>query len=341
LILFAAGLACADTAREYYARGVELLKTGKDSEAAAAFERVVSVRPDLLPVRVLYGLALFRSGEAARGEREARAVLGKDAQNPQALHLLGLCLLRQDRMSEGAEALESALRRQPDNVDAAATLATVYAARGDVDKAEELLRALPGRTERPEGLLIRGIVEKARNNWVSAARSLEAALKQNPKLPVAHAELGHTYLLMGESARAEHAFLDELKIQPGDFHASVYLAWHYLKERRYREALPLLDAASSRRPDHAGVAYMHGQARHALGEHTAAAELLERAVNKEPDFAPAHVLLARVYAKLGRLEDARREQAVVSRLNDEQQQRSLGSGQSYGTASAVPQLGAR
>jgi tetratricopeptide (TPR) repeat protein len=299
------------------------------------------LQPDVLQVRVLLGVALLRSGDAPAGEREARIVLVKNASSPAALHLLGLCLLRQEKLAEGVEALESSLRLQPANVDAATTLGTLYAGRGDLQKAEALLNGPLGKSGRPESLLIRGLIDKARRNWPDAARSLEAAVKGNPALPVAHAELGHTYLLMGDNDRAEQAFVAELKLQPGDFHANVYLAWHYLKERRYNDALPLLTRATSRKPDHAGVNYMHGQARHALGEHAQAAELLERAVHKQPGFSPAHVLLARVYARLGRMDEARREQAIIARLRDEEQRRNLGSAQSYGSSSDVPSLEAR
>lgn len=322
-------------------RGIELLKSGQDKKAAAELRQAVILLPEQAQIRVLYGLALFRSGDPVAGEQEARTVLAKEPQNVQALHLLGLCLLRQDKLNEGTEMLESALRLQPGNIDAAATLGTVYAGRGELEKADVLLRGPLGTSTRAESFLIRGLVSKGRSDWAGAARSLETAVKMSPRLLTAHAELGHTYLLMGESSRAEQAFLKELGIQPADFHANVYLAWHYLKERRYPEALPLLMAASASKPHHPGVNYMHGQARHALGEYSRAAELLELAVKKQPDLAPAHVLLARVYAKLGRIEDARRQQKVIARLRDEEQQRNLGSVQSYGSASDVPQLEAR
>jgi hypothetical protein len=40
-----------------------------------------------------------------------------------------------------------------------------------------------------------------------------------------------------------------------------------------------------------------------------------------PDYSPAHVLLARLYFKLKRVDDAKREQAIVERLAVEQQKR--------------------
>ncbi|MGH9629197.1 MAG: tetratricopeptide repeat protein [Bryobacteraceae bacterium] len=334
-------MASPDLAREHFTRGVELLKAGQDQRASEELKRAAELRPDLIQAKVLYGLALFRSGRASAGEQQARAALEKEPGNPQALHLLGLCLLRQDRLDEGIGTLEAALEAQPGNIDAAATLATVYVGRGEVDKAEALLEGPLAKVERAETFLVRGVVAKARNNWVSAAETLGHAVRLNPKLPVAHSELAHTFLLMGDSERAEAEFRNELELQPGDFHASIYLAWHYMKERRYRDALPLLEAAGLRKPDNAGVLYLQGQAHQVLGDNAKAAVLLERAITKEPDFMPAHVLLARAYAKLGRMEDARREKTVITRLREEEQRRNLGTGQSYAENSAVPQLEVR
>ena len=59
----------------------------------------------------------------------------------------------------------------------------------------------------------------------------------------------------------------------------------------------------------------------AKGDTAGAVALLERTVARTPDFTPAHVLLARLYYKLGRNADAERERAAIQRLNEEQQKR--------------------
>jgi Tfp pilus assembly protein PilF len=55
-----------------------------------------------------------------------------------------------------------------------------------------------------------------------------------------------------------------------------------------------------------------------------AVELLEKVTKVMPDYSPAHVLLARLYFKLKRIDDAKREQAIVERLAVEQQKRQPG-----------------
>ena len=311
--------------------GAVLLQTGSDAEAAQRFARVLKLRPELDAIRVLYGLALFRSGRVEEAAAEALRVLSKQPRQAQALHLLGLCRLRQERFEEGVAALEQALQAAPGNLDAAATLATTYAGLGHVEKSEVLLAGPLGSSERAEAYLARGVVEKARGNWVPASKALEEAVRRNPKLPTAHTELGHAYLLMGEDARAEREFKIEQEALPGDFHAAVYLGWLYLRDRRWEEALTQLATAARHKPRHPGLLYLMGQAEHSLGRLEQARQNLERSVEAKPDFLPAHVLLARVYAKLRRMDDARREQAIITRLNREEQERNLQSQESYGT----------
>ena len=49
------------------------------------------------------------------------------------------------------------------------------------------------------------------------------------------------------------------------------------------------------------------------GKTEEAAKLLETVIKELPNYSPAHVLLARVYFKLKRNDDARREQAVIEK----------------------------
>ena len=59
----------------------------------------------------------------------------------------------------------------------------------------------------------------------------------------------------------------------------------------------------------------------AKGETQEAVGLLERVVKEAPDYSAAHVLLARLYYKLKRPQDAERERAIIERLNAEQQKK--------------------
>lgn len=310
--------------------GQLLLQRNRPAQAAGRLGRALELNPQLIPVRFLYALALFQSENHEAARQELAYILKLEPEHAQALHLLGLALLKLDRIEEGVASLEAALKANPANVEAAYTLGSVYTGRGEIDKAEALLAGPLAGSLTPEARLLRGIVLTARNEWQAAVAELTAALQAKPSLATLRTHLGHAYLLLGDYASAEKALLDELALHPSDFHASVYLGWLYLRERRYADATPYLRAALEKKPGHAGLLYLLGQVKQAAGSHEEAARLLERSVAAAPDFTPAHVLLARVYARLNRKEDLARQQRIIAKLNAAEQERNLGSLQSYG-----------
>jgi predicted Zn-dependent protease len=104
----------------------------------------------------------------------------------------------------------------------------------------------------------------------------------------------------------------------------------YIQEKRYPEASERLTAALRQKPDNNAILYQLGQIHLASGQIENAAAMLERVIKQQPDFIPAHVLLAKAYSKLKRLDDFAREQAIIRQLNEKEQERNLGSQESYG-----------
>ena len=113
-------------------------------------------------------------------------------------------------------------------------------------------------------------------------------------------------------------------VYPTDFHANAYLGWLHIQEKRYPEATERLTAVLRQQPDNATILYQLGQILHLNGQVEKAVETLERAVTLRPDLIPAHVLLARVYSKLKRPEDFKREQAIIRQLTEKEQEKNLG-----------------
>ena len=93
------------------------------------------------------------------------------------------------------------------------------------------------------------------------------------------------------------------------------------RRRRLDEAKLLLEKALALRPDDTAALYQMAQLVQAKGDNAEAVSLLERVINRAPDFTPAHVVLARLYYKVGRASDAERERATIQRLTEEQQKK--------------------
>jgi tetratricopeptide (TPR) repeat protein len=304
--------------------GLLEFRLGNYSNAIALLERAVEIRPELAQVRQFLGLAYFQVGRFTDAHREVSQIVERNPADARSRHLLGLCLLKLNRLEEGIEALETALEGDPANLQAAYTLATAYVTSGDIAKAEALLEGPLQSGRGAEVHLIRGAIHTARREYPLAIDELKQALQLNPKLPTAHERLGRAYLSVAEYQRAAEEFRAELEGNPLDFHANTSLGFLLLKDKRYDEALERLAVARAQDPSHPAPLFLTGQIHQEHGEAAKAAELLEQVVVQQPDYTPAHVLLARAYAKLKRREDFRREQAIIRRLNEEEQTRNLG-----------------
>lgn len=78
----------------------------------------------------------------AGAEEAARAATVLDRTAPDAWHVLGRALARLDRATEAVAALEEALLREPQHLDALETLGRLYVQLGERAKAEALLARL-------------------------------------------------------------------------------------------------------------------------------------------------------------------------------------------------------
>ncbi|MPZ20669.1 MAG: tetratricopeptide repeat protein [Luteitalea sp.] len=304
--------------------GLVYLNLGAHDKAIERLSRALSIKPDLHMVRLFLALAHFRAGQFGRAERQAARVVAAHPGHPRALHLLGLSLLKLERIQEGIAALEAALRANPNNAEAAHTLATAYIRRGDVAKAEALLEGPLRSSGDAQICLVRGTILNAKGEYRAALQELTKAKALNDRLPTLHTQLGYAHMFLSEPKRATHRFRTALAQNPDDFEANAYLGWLYLREKRHQEASERLLAALRQKPDSSALLYMIAQVYRAGGKHEKAAEALERVVQQRPDFRPAHVLLAMTYSRLKRTEDYAREQAVIKRLTEEEQERNLG-----------------
>lgn len=305
--------------------GLVYLNLGANERAIERLSQALSSAPDLHMVRLFLAFAYFRAGQFGPAEREVALVIAADPGNPKALHLLGLSLLKLDRIPEGVTALEAALQADPKNSGAAQTLATAYVRLGEVAKAEALLDGPLASGGDAEIHLVRGTILNAKREYRAAAEELSKAKELDDRLPMLDTQLGYALMFLSEPEKAISAFLAALAQNPDDFEANGYLGWLYLRETLHEEASWRLQAALRQKPDSSALLYMIAQVYRADGENEKAADVLERVVKQRPDFLPAHVLLATTYSRLKRSEDYAREQAVIRQLTKDEQNRNLGS----------------
>jgi len=231
--------------------------------------------------------------------------------------------------------LNQALVIAPDDNGAARALAIAFLESGDFERARTLLLHLTERNNLPEThqLLARayeglGLFEKAGQEYgiaannepseenrfgqayelilsgsiANAATVLETAVRQFPRSIPLRIGAGTARFFLGDSPNALESFLDAIDIDPTDPRPYPFLA--AAGDRSPNEALRVKDVFKrylSLEPNSASANYFYALvlSRESAGPYRTRIEnLLKHAVELDPNFALAHLLLADTYVQL-------------------------------------------
>jgi Flp pilus assembly protein TadD/peroxiredoxin len=220
IVAFERAAQASPSASTLYRLGTLLSKSGESARARAAFERALSMQPDLAEASNDLGALLAQSGELEAAITHFRAALASTPEYPDALNNLGYALLLSGHDEEARALYVRALALQPDFPEALNNLGLLYGRAGDMDRAERYFKdALARRPDYGEATnnlalvliargqanaaitLIEGLLAKApqfEGGYVALAkihfgagrtdeglRALERLLQRNPKHPVA------------------------------------------------------------------------------------------------------------------------------------------------------------
>src|SRR5215813_2409655 len=298
--------------------GAVLSRLGQYEESVEVYQRALKLAPNLGPILLNLGIAHHRAGEFAKAVEAFQAVLSKAPDAVQAKQLLGISLVEVGRDSEAVPYLEQSLAASPDNPAVLYSLGLAYLRLGRPQTNE-----IVARLERtPDGVaashLLKGQALLGTFEFEGALGELEAAVKLNPQLPRLQYSLGLALVKLGRYSAAIAAFETELSRTPRDFSTLYYLAYTHEADggldrayERIQQALRLAPQSSEANTLLGKILMKQDRPREALAP-------LETAVKSDPADPNKRYLLARVYQRLGRRQDADREFSEVHRLKEDQ-----------------------
>jgi tetratricopeptide (TPR) repeat protein len=161
------------------------------------------------------GLQLLQNGQLQAALDQLQAARHLEPGDPGVLYALGNALRLNDRPTEAAESLQSALAAQADHVDAGLSLAFLYIQQAQTERAVPVLKALcearPGDTDILEKAanLLAGVGENA-----AAAGLYAQASRQMPARGDLQLQLGVQYQKTGLFAEAAAAFQRSIELDP-------------------------------------------------------------------------------------------------------------------------------
>jgi arylsulfatase A-like enzyme/Tfp pilus assembly protein PilF len=276
---------------------------------------------------------------------KVKRVLSEDPEVIEGHTLLGTLYSKAERFKEAVASYQAALRLDPEHDGAAFGLALAYKNLGDFDAAEtgfkrakqldprtgkvrwqladismqrgrfgeaeaELLDALKLTVDRPSFLLKLGECYIEMKRYDEAETRIKAALAEQGRLPLAHYDLGLIHEARGQNAEAMAAYEAELRDHPGTAAASLNLGKLLDAAGRPAEAFARFRESVASNPQFAQSYLYLAKALLDAGDLDGAEEAARKglALNPEPKIRPlGHYVLADVYNRLGRADDAQRQ----------------------------------
>jgi len=285
-----------------------------DPQNALAFERIGAMwQEDSAPLR------------AAAFLKKASEL---DPKNVENRIRLARCYVAIGRFADGAREALKVLEQAPDNGDALVVLTEAARSKEDIEAAQEQVQKFPKKNDVSFHLASANLFFNSGDPG-AAGNSLREALAADPKSSQAHLALADLYLFQKDKERAGEEFKKAADLSPvrsierlkyaafksatGDTEevrriatemtkqAPDYLpGWVLLaevssKEKKYDEALSLLDDVFSRDPDYLDGRRLQSNVLLAKGDAKKAVEIMERLDQTYPDVPTIKYDLARAY----------------------------------------------
>ena len=224
--------------------------------------------------------------------------------------------LARGELEEAEASLRLALEIEPGSAAAHANLGLVALARGELDEAEAQLRgAIHARQDFVEAWSSLGVVLERRGRVEEAEHAYVHALSVNPGRAEPRLCLARLLVRRGRPAEARAHLLRLVALLPGDPEALGLLAWAELRVDRPQAAADLVARALETDPDAAAARFVHALLRARRGELAPARETLEALETDTVLGHEASLRIATIDAVSGEL--ARAQQRITQLLDDD------------------------
>jgi len=191
-----------------------ILKNRLD-EATKLDNEVLKSNPRDVDALVFKGQLQLRRNDAGGAADSLQSALRNDPENAVAHYQLGLAYAQQQSDGRAESEWREAVRIRPDLIDAQRAIAGLELRRGDLDAllqtAQQIIKAQPYS---PDGFLLKGIADLARQKYTDAQQDAEQAVQRAPQSPAPLIQLGNIQFAQKHYADAEKFFQQALDKEP-------------------------------------------------------------------------------------------------------------------------------
>jgi len=261
-----------------------LVQAERWQEALQVAEPLANEYPQSYTAAYLHALALQNSQRAAEAEKEARRATALEPKSADAYTLLGITLASRGAHTDAVAALETASGLDPKSFDAQFYLGRARYALRDLAQARDAFRA--ATSIKPEDIEARFFLATALEGLGesdAAQAQYRELIERHPQDPQGYIGLGNLQAKHGENDAAMASLRRAHELDPKNFEATLNL----------------------------GRVLAHA------GQFEPAIALLREAAEMAPESAEAHYQLGLALRRGGHEQEAKKEFAIVERLNQQ------------------------
>jgi tetratricopeptide (TPR) repeat protein len=227
-------------------------RAGRLDEAAAAYQQMLLLWPDVPELHINLGVVLKNQGKLDEAAEQYRQALALGPNLADAHNNLGNILRQQGKLDQAAARFEQAIALRPDYAEAHNNLGVIFWHQNKLDEAvaryQQALALKPNFAEAHNNL---GNAFMQQGQFDQALAQFEQAIALRPNYAEAHANLGNLLLALGKSDEAAARYLHALAVQPGYADAHYNLGSLRLNQGKLDEAAAHYQQALALLPDHA------------------------------------------------------------------------------------------
>lgn len=293
--------------------GLFYFKQREFDKAVLVLERGLKVDPKMASASALLGISLYELGRYADAKAPLEKAVSASPNDNNAEMFLARDLVKLEDNTAAAKHLEKLTQREPKDQEVWYLLGKVY-----MKLSEQALGQMNAID--PNSVFAHetsGEIMESMKNYEGAIIEYKKAVEIAPNQAGTHYLLGNAYWNMAEWNAATEQFQAELASDPHNCMAQWKLGNILLEQNvRSEDALAEIEKALTACPNLNQARVDHARALLKLNRSAEALPDLQAAVKASPDEPTIHFLLAQVYRSTGRVEQARSEMQVYSKLEE-------------------------
>ena len=291
---------------EAYANRALIKLRAKDTVGAIEDAKMtVSLKPHLTQMWFLLSSLHYQANNLSDAIEALRSAHKNEPKNLDFMVQLGEFLRQDNKVSEAINILEQATELAPKDATAWTNLGVAFQQEkriADAKIAYEKALALNPKSAAIASNL--GAMAQEAEEWKSALQYFGKALEIEPNLAEPHNNLGSTLKELGRLEEAEASFRQAIALKPDFVEAHSNLGIMLKELGRLEEAEVSCRQAIALKPDYAGAYSNLGNMLQELGRLEEAEASYRQAIALKPDYARAYSNLGNILQELGRLEEA-------------------------------------